>query len=86
MVPKTVILHGGLLCLMAAKKPERIVVITNDGLIRNCAYAHRASAMRVGEVLKRLDHGIETAASIKKQAHGNRKAGKAFENRIPFSK
>jgi len=72
--------------LMAAKKPERIVVITNDGLIRNCAYAHRASAMRVGEVLKRLDHGIETAASIKKQAHGIRKAGKAFENRIPFSK
>ena len=45
--------------LMAANRPDRIVVVTNDGLIRNCAYANGASAMRVSEALKRLDHCIE---------------------------
>jgi predicted RNA-binding protein with PIN domain len=72
--------------LMAAKQPERIVVITNDGLIRNCAYAHQATAMRVEEAFKRLDHSIETSLSIREKTERTPNAGKKFENRIPFSK
>ena len=69
--------------LMSAKHPERIVVVTNDGLIRNCAYSEGAAAMKVEELIKRLDY--ETDCS---QAIGNRKTKEEnlFENKIPFPK
>lgn len=71
--------------LMAAKYPDRIVVVTNDGLIRNCAYAHGASTMRVEEMVKRLDYEIESfqASRARKKPF---KGGDSFENKIPFPK
>ena len=45
--------------VMAAKQPARICVVTNDNLIRNCAYANGSSAMRVDQFVKRLDHSID---------------------------
>ena len=73
--------------LMSANRADRIVVVTNDGLIRNCAYANGASAMRVSEALKRLDHCIEVSKESFKHK-GSLKNGvvneKPFENKIPF--
>ena len=54
--------------LMNAQHPERIVVVTNDGLIRNCAYANGSTAMRVEEIFKRLDHVIESSNSIRNKS------------------
>ena len=48
--------------LMASKSPERIVVATNDGLIRNCAYECGASAMRIEDLVSQLDQTIEQSA------------------------
>ena len=70
--------------LMRAKQPERIVVVTNDVLIRNCAYAHGSTAMRVEEVAKRLDYTIESSNSIRKDSKPSSKPFGSFENKIPF--
>jgi|TARA_A200000113_G_scaffold45082_2_gene36591 predicted RNA-binding protein with PIN domain len=70
--------------LMGATQPERIVVVTNDGLIRNCAYAHGSTAMRVEEVAKRLDYAIESSKSIRKDSKPASRPFDSFENKIPF--
>lgn len=71
--------------IMAAKKPERICVVTNDNLIRNCAYAHGASAMRVEQLEKRLDHSID---QVTRRANHARKGSQGnietFHNRLEF--
>ena len=72
--------------VMAAKFPERICVVTNDHLIRNCAYANGASAMRVEELIKRLDHSIEQVARRTKQSRSASSSTQAFHNRIEFPK
>lgn len=69
--------------LMNAKHPERIVVVTNDGLIRNCAYANGSTAMRVEEIFKRLDHVIESSNSIRNKSKTS-DLYPDFENKIPF--
>ncbi|MEJ6522944.1 MAG: NYN domain-containing protein [Opitutales bacterium] len=57
--------------LLAAKFPERIIVATNDGLIRNCAYEAGAAAMRIEELIKKLDSTIDrTRLKIKHQGNG----------------
>ena len=69
--------------LMAAKSPERIVVVTNDGLIRNCAYESGASAMRVEEMIKRLDRTIEqTSQRIRNRSTRKDDGHSKFENKI----
>jgi predicted RNA-binding protein with PIN domain len=71
--------------LMASKQPEKLVVVTNDNLIRNCAFAHGASAMRVEEVSKKLDFAIERVKSIRcKTSKKSNENGAKFENKIPF--
>ena len=65
--------------IMAARKPAEICVVTNDGLIRNCAYEHGSSAMRVEEFLKRLDYSID---QISRRANQNRVGQKHTEE--PF--
>ena len=73
--------------LMAAQSPERIVVATNDGLIRNCAYECGAAAMKVEELVKRLDRSIEQSAKrVRNRSKPNRKGPDGFENKIPFPK
>ena len=44
--------------LLAAKYPEKISVATNDNLIRNCAFEAGASAIKVEELIKKLDNEI----------------------------
>lgn len=70
--------------LMAAKHPEKLVVVTNDSLIRNCAYAQGASAMRVEEVSKKLDYAIERVRSVSKRSNISKSSKDRFENKIPF--
>jgi predicted RNA-binding protein with PIN domain len=73
--------------LMAAKSPERIVVVTNDGLIRNCAYESGASAMRVEELIKRLDRTIDqTAQRIRNRSTRKGDTQSKFENKIQIPK
>ncbi|MDA8859697.1 NYN domain-containing protein [bacterium] len=71
--------------VMVAKNPGRICVVTNDNLIRNCAYAHGASAMRVEEFVKRLDHSID---QVSRRANFNKSRSRServpFHNRIEF--
>jgi predicted RNA-binding protein with PIN domain len=71
--------------VMAAKHPGRICVVTNDNLIRNCAYAHGASAMRVQEFVKRLDYSID---QVSRRANLNQSRSRSerepFHNRIEF--
>ena len=71
--------------VMAAKYPDRIIVVTNDNLIRNCAYQSGASAMRVEQLIKRLDYSIDQVARRAQQIRtkGNKGDG-AFHNRIEF--
>ena len=70
--------------LMASKQPEKLVVVTNDNLIRNCAFAHGASVMRVEEVSKKLDFAIERVKSIRSKSTNSNAKGTKFENKIPF--
>lgn len=71
--------------VMAAKYPGRICVVTNDNLIRNCAYSSGASAMRVEQMIKRLDHSIDQVVRRAKQSSGKRAdSGQSFFNRIEF--
>jgi predicted RNA-binding protein with PIN domain len=73
--------------LMASKSPERIVVATNDGLIRNCAYECGASAMRVEDLVKQLDQVIDQNVSkVRNRSSGNKKQSPSFENKISFPK
>lgn len=73
--------------LMAANSPERIVVVTNDGLIRNCAYQCGASAMQVKELLKRLDGTIDqTAQRIRNRSARKGDTLSKFENKIQIPK
>ena len=73
--------------LMASKHPERIVVATNDGLIRNCAYECGASAMRIEDLVSQLDQTIERNANkVRNRSSGNKKQPPSFENKIPFPK
>jgi predicted RNA-binding protein with PIN domain len=73
--------------LMAAQSPERIVVVTNDGLIRNCAYESGASAMRVEELLKRLDGTIDqTSQRIRNRSTRKGDTQSQFENKIQIPK
>ena len=61
------------------------VVVTNDGLIRNCAYAHGSTAMRVEEVAKRLDYAIESSKSIRKDSKPSTRPFDSFENKTSYS-
>ena len=70
--------------LMAAKRPGNIVVVTNDSLIRNCAYAHGASAMKIEEVPKKLDFTIERVSRIRSRLPISKSNKDKFENKIPF--
>ena len=72
--------------LMASKYPERITVVTNDELIRNCAYESGASAMRVGQLLKRMDSRIEISKSMNPPSPPFFEKKNSFENKIPFPK
>ncbi|MBN38018.1 MAG: hypothetical protein CMI29_06070 [Opitutae bacterium] len=73
--------------LLASKSPERIVVATNDGLIRNCAYECGASAMRIEDLVSQLDQTIERNANkVRNRSSGNKKQPPSFENKIPFPK
>ena len=67
--------------VMAAEFPERITVVTNDNLIRNCAYTHGAATMRVQEIIKKLDDSIELSKNMRRKRE---KIDQSFENRIPF--
>ena len=68
--------------LLAAQFPERISVATNDGLIRNCAYESGASAMRIEELIKKLDNTIDrTRLKIKHQGNGEKGP---LKNRLSF--
>jgi len=71
--------------VMAAKNPEKICVITNDGLIRNCAYEHGSSAMKVGEFLKRLDHSIDQISRrVRQNSPSKNTPNEPFNNGISF--
>ncbi len=71
--------------VMAAKYPARICVVTNDNLIRNCAYSSGASAMRVEQMIKRLDHSIDQLVRRAQYSKGNRGGSEEpFHNRIEF--
>ena len=71
--------------VMGAKYPERICVVTNDNLIRNCAYANGASAMRVEQLIKRLDHSIDQVVRKSIQIKGQKQSiEEPFYNRIEF--
>ena len=73
--------------LMASKSPERIVVATNDGLIRNCAYECGAAAIRIEDLVSQLDQTIERNANkVRNRSSGNKKQPPSFENKIPFPK
>ena len=69
--------------VMGATSPERICVVTNDNLIRNCAYANGASAMRVEQMIKRLDYSIDEVVRKSTQSRGQPKSkDEPFYNRI----
>ena len=71
--------------VMGATSPERICVVTNDNLIRNCAYANGASAMRVEQMIKRLDYSIDEVVRKSTQSRGQPKSkDEPFYNRIEF--
>ncbi len=69
--------------VMAAKHPDRLCVVTNDNMIRNCAYANGASAMRIEQLIKQLDHSID---QVSRRAKDTSKRGgtvnESFHNRI----
>ena len=67
--------------LMAAKFPERIIVATNDGLIRNCAYETGASTMRIEELIKKLDSAINL---IRRKFNNKQGNTSPLSNKIPF--
>lgn len=71
--------------LMASKSPERIVVATNDGLIRNCAYECGAAAMRIEDLVSQLDQKIDQNTNkVRNRSSGNKKQPPCFENKIQF--
>jgi len=70
--------------VMASKQPQCLTIVTNDSLIRNCAYSHGAAAMKVEEMVKKLDHSIEVSKSVRKMGLGKSRQDGPFENRIPF--
>ena len=71
--------------LMASKAPGNIVVATNDGLIRNCAYQNGAAAMRVEELIKRLDSSIDqTSRRVRSRSRNKDGNSPHFENRLPL--
>ena len=55
--------------LMNAQHPERIVVVTNDGLIRNCAYANGSTAMRA----KKFSNGWIMSSKVQIRSGINRR-------------
>ena len=71
--------------VMATNQPEKLCVITNDNLIRNCAYAHGCSAMRVEQFIRRLDYSIDQLRR-KNSQRGSHSQGnmEPFVNRIDF--
>jgi len=70
---------------MASKEPGNIVVATNDGLIRNCAYQNGAAAMRVQELIKRLDSSIDqTSRRVRSRSRDEDGKSPRFENRLPL--
>ena len=71
--------------IMAAHYPEKICVVTNDNLIRNCAYENGATAMRVEEMVKKLDHSIsQISRRAEKTSSFQNLTDKPFRNQIPF--
>ena len=68
--------------LLAAKFPERISVATNDGLIRNCAYESGATAMRIEELIKKLDNSIDRTR-VKINHYRNEEKG-PLKNQLSF--
>ena len=58
--------------VMASKYPSQICVVTNDNLIRNCAYSCGASAMRVDQLIKKLEYSIDQITRQVEQRRGKK--------------
>jgi predicted RNA-binding protein with PIN domain len=58
--------------VMASKYPSQICVVTNDNLIRNCAYSCGASAMRVDQLIKKLEYSIDQISRLVEQRRGKK--------------
>lgn len=68
---------------MASKQPAQICVVTNDNLIRNCAYSCGASAMRVDQLTKKLDYSIDQVTRQQDQIRGKKNDWKEpFHNKL----
>ena len=71
--------------VMATNQPEKLCVITNDNSIRNCAYAHGCSAMRVEQFIRRLDYSIDQLRRKTSQGGSHSQGNmEPFVNRIDF--
>ena len=70
--------------VMAAKYPSIICVVTNDNLIRNCAYQNGATAMRVEEMMKKPDYSIDQVLRRSKQIKGKQKNQEPFLTGLNF--
>jgi predicted RNA-binding protein with PIN domain len=69
--------------VMASKYPEQICVVTNDNLIRNCAYSCGASAMRVDQLIKKLEYSIDRVTRQVEQKKGKKKnSQEPFHNKL----
>jgi len=69
--------------VMAAKYPEKLCVVTNDNLIRNCAFSCGASAMRIDQLIKKLDYSIDQITrKIKNLPMNQSKLSEPFHNKI----
>ena len=67
--------------VMASKYPAQICVVTNDNLIRNCAFSCGASSrMRVDQLIKKLEYSID---QITRQVE--QRKGKKIIGRNPFT-
>ena len=62
--------------VMAARFPGKICVVTNDHLIRNCAYANGSSTMRVDQLLKQLDYSIDQMSRKAQQTRFSKKGSR----------
>ena len=58
--------------VMASKYPAQICVVTNDNLIRNCAFSCGASAMRVDQLIKKLEYSIDQITRQVEQRKGKK--------------
>ena len=69
--------------VLASKYPSHICVVTNDNMIRNCAYSCGASAMRVDQLIKKLEYSIDQVARQVEQRRGKKNEWQQpFHNKI----